>query len=71
MRPGARGRGIGGDLLRRGLARADADGLPVYLEATGRRSAALYARFGFEALGSVVWPGYPEIIGMWRSAPPG
>ena len=46
--PEAQGMGIGAALLRKGLARADADRLPVYLEATSRRSAAFYARHGFE-----------------------
>lgn len=66
VRPEAQGAGLGGHLLRRGLARADADGLPAYLEATSRRNAALYARHGFRATGVVVSPGYPEIIPMWR-----
>jgi ribosomal protein S18 acetylase RimI-like enzyme len=68
IRPEAQGRGIGAALLLRGLARADGDGLPAYLEATNRRNAALYARHGFEALGVVDAPGYPEIIPMWRPA---
>jgi ribosomal protein S18 acetylase RimI-like enzyme len=68
VRPEAQGRGLGAALLRRGLARADRDGLPAYLEATNRRNAALYARHGFEALGTVNAPGYPEIIPMWRPA---
>ena len=49
--PEAQGMGIGGALLHEGLARADADRLPVYLEATTRRSAAFYARHGFETTG--------------------
>ena len=66
VRPAARGRGRGGRLLRRGLARADAAGVPAYLEATSRRNAALYARHGFHALAVVESPGYPEVIAMWR-----
>jgi GNAT superfamily N-acetyltransferase len=66
VRPAARGRGLGGRLLRRGLARADAAGVPAYLEATSRRNAALYARHGFHALAVVESPGYPEVIAMWR-----
>ena len=68
VRPHARSQGIGGALLRRGLARADEDGLPSYLEATSRRNAALYARHGFEVVGTVQTPGYPEIIAMRRPA---
>jgi ribosomal protein S18 acetylase RimI-like enzyme len=68
VRPEAQGAGLGSALLRRGLARADADGLPAYLEATNRRNAALYARHGFEVAGVVEAPDYPEIIAMWRPA---
>jgi ribosomal protein S18 acetylase RimI-like enzyme len=66
--PEAQGMGIGSALLREGLARADADRLPVYLEATSRRSAAFYARHGFEAKATVSVPNYPAIFTMWRTA---
>lgn len=68
VRAAARGRGIGAALLAYGLARADRDGLPAYLEATSRRSVPLYRRFGFETIGIVESPGYPEIFAMWRPA---
>ena len=68
VRPEAQGRGLGGALLRRGLERADRDGLPAYIEATSWRNAALYVRHGFEVTGTVLVPGYPEIIAMWRPA---
>ena len=68
VRAEAQGQGVGSRLLARGLGRADADGLPVYLEATSPRNAALYARHGFEVVGVVEAPGYPEIIPMWRPA---
>ena len=66
--PEAQGMGIGGTLLLEGLARADADRLPVYLEATTRRSAAFYARHGFETRATISLPEYPEIVTMWRPA---
>jgi GNAT superfamily N-acetyltransferase len=66
VRPEARGRGIGAALLAHGLDRADRHGMPAYLEATSRRNAALYARHGFEILGVVESPGYPEILPMRR-----
>lgn len=68
VRPEAQGSGVGSALLARGLARADAEGMPVYLEATSERSARLYMRHGFEVLSVVEAPGYPEIIAMWRPA---
>lgn len=51
--PDARGLGVGSALLRHGLARADAAGLPAYLEATSEASRRLYERFGFVATGPV------------------
>ena len=66
--PQAQCTGVGAALLRSGLERADAEGMPAYLEATNRRNAVLYQRFGFEVAGVVNVPGYPEIIAMWRPA---
>lgn len=40
--------GIGEALLRPGLDRADADGLPCYLETQKHANLAYYQRFGFE-----------------------
>jgi GNAT superfamily N-acetyltransferase len=68
VRRDAQGNGVGSALLAKGLARVDADGLPVYLEATNWRNAAFYARSGFEVMGVVEAPGYPEIVAMWRPA---
>lgn len=68
LRPDAQGKGVGSALLATGLARVDADGLPAYLEATNWRNAAFYARHGFEVMGVVEAPGYPEIVAMWRPA---
>jgi GNAT superfamily N-acetyltransferase len=52
---GARqGSGVGSAMLRRRLARADADGLPVHLEASSARSRALYLRHGFADTGDPV-----------------
>ena len=44
---GFRGRGLGGRLLAPGLARADAQGLPCYLETSKPRNVAWYERLGF------------------------
>ncbi|HJQ07660.1 MAG TPA: GNAT family N-acetyltransferase [Nocardioides sp.] len=43
----AQGTGIGSLLLEQLTARADAEGLPIYLEATSPDSARLYRRHGF------------------------
>ena len=68
VRPEAQGRGMGAHLLELGLDRADADGMPAYLEATSRRSVPLYSRHGFKVIGVVNAPEYPEIFAMWRGA---
>ncbi|MEM7141775.1 MAG: GNAT family N-acetyltransferase [Actinomycetota bacterium] len=49
-RDDARGRGLGSILLDQMHATCDAEGIPAYLEASTRRSAALYARHGYEEL---------------------
>jgi GNAT superfamily N-acetyltransferase len=48
--PQHQGRGVGRALLEHMLARADADGTPVWLETSEPGNAALYERFGFEAI---------------------
>lgn len=45
--PEAQGKGWGGLALREGLARADADGMPAYLETAKSSNMELYSRFGF------------------------
>jgi len=68
VRPPAHGAGIGSLLLRQGLARVDADRAPAWVEATDRRSASLFASFGFEVTGIVLAPGYPQVVTMRRPA---
>ncbi|MFF4380858.1 GNAT family N-acetyltransferase [Kitasatospora sp. NPDC001547] len=54
--PAAQGRGQGAALLRSGLAKADAEGLPVYLESSKETNLAVYRHFGFEVLEEVRLP---------------
>lgn len=64
VRAARQGQGVGTALMRSTLERADAVGLPAYLEASTPRSAALYERLGFVHLGMLeladggprVWP---------------
>lgn len=49
----ARHGGLGARLLRHGLARADAEGLPVYAETFQPRMLPYLARFGFEVVEEV------------------
>jgi GNAT superfamily N-acetyltransferase len=61
------GRGLGTALLRPTLDRCDREGLPAYLEASTRRSAALYERLGFAHLGELRIPdGGPPFWPMRR-----
>ncbi len=66
--PEAQGMGVGSALLRDGLARVDADRRPAYLEATTRRSAAFFARHGFEETAVLDVAGHPAVIAMARPA---
>lgn len=64
--PERQGHGIGSALLRRGLELCDRAGLPAYLEASSTGSAALYARHGFEAVGTIQAGGSPPMFPMVR-----
>lgn len=46
--PAYQGRGLAGRLLRPMLARADREGLPVYLETQLQKNVTLYEHFGFK-----------------------
>lgn len=61
------GKGWGGAIIREGLARADADGLPTWLETATRENVGLYQRLGFVT--QVEWDvpkGGPHFWGMMR-----
>jgi GNAT superfamily N-acetyltransferase len=64
--PEGQGAGLGTRLLGRTLERADAAGVPTYLEATSERNAALYERLGFEHLGAFNVLGSPPLWPMRR-----
>jgi ribosomal protein S18 acetylase RimI-like enzyme len=66
--PGHQGRGHGSALLMIGLARADRDGLPAYLEASAPRNRALYERHGFEVVGEIQAGDSPPLWPMLRPA---
>ncbi|MFF9068097.1 GNAT family N-acetyltransferase [Streptomyces sp. NPDC014891] len=67
--PAARGRGHGSALLRSGLARADAAGLPVYLESSKPDNLPVYEHFGFVVLGEASLPGGGPTLWAMRRAP--
>jgi GNAT superfamily N-acetyltransferase len=68
--PESQGQGLGTTLLGRTTERADAQGLPTYLEATSERNAALYARLGFQHLGPFTVLGSPPLWPMRRPPSP-
>lgn len=70
-RASAQGQGIGGAVMRAGLALADAEGMPCYLENSKERNLGFYRAHGFEVLKEVETPDdCPPMWPMWRPANP-
>lgn len=66
--PARQGEGLGSAMVKEGLRRCDAGGLPAYLESSNPRNIPLYERHGFEVIG-VIQPGdYPPLYPMLRPA---
>ncbi len=65
--PTRRGAGLGSALLAHALAICDRQNMPAYLEATSARSARLYQRHGFEALGTIQAGHSPTLVPMLRT----
>jgi ribosomal protein S18 acetylase RimI-like enzyme len=69
VRSAHQGKGWGGAIIREGLARADADRLPTWLETATPENVTLYQRLGFVT--QVEWDipkGGPHFWGMMRQA---
>ncbi len=64
--PARQGRGIGSALQCHVLHQCDRQQLLAYLEATSPRNVRLYARRGFEALGSIQVADSPPVVPMVR-----
>ncbi len=65
--PPRQGQGVGSALLQPGLALADADGLPCYLETEKETNVSFYNRHGFDVVVEVDLPkGGPHIWTMKR-----
>ncbi len=60
------GQGKGTKLLQAMTKQLDEEGLPAYLEASTKKSAALYLRHGFEHIEEVSLMGSPPLYLMWR-----
>ncbi|UKY54653.1 GNAT family N-acetyltransferase [Streptomyces inhibens] len=67
--PAAQGQGHGAALLRSGLAKADAAGLPAYLESSKPSNLPFYEHFGFTVLGEVQLPGGGPTLWSMRREP--
>jgi GNAT superfamily N-acetyltransferase len=65
------GRGVGGALLRWGLTRADAEGVPCYLETFNERNAPFYSRHSFACSAESVIPGSDLRFWTFRRDPTG
>lgn len=67
VRTSGQRKGLGARLMRHGLDRYSAEGLPAYLEASTPESAKLYRRLGFRDHGAVfAADGGPPMRPMWR-----
>jgi ribosomal protein S18 acetylase RimI-like enzyme len=64
--PRLQGLGLGGAMLEATVKRADAMGVPAYLENSNPRNTKLYERAGFVARKNIAPPGAPPLVGMWR-----
>lgn len=63
--PASQGAGIGSRLVGDGMGRVAQAGSGCYLEATGRRNAALYTRLGYTSIGTLRAGRSLEVIAMW------
>ncbi len=61
--------GVARALLTPMLARADAEGVPVFLETGMPRNVAIYQRFGFATIAVAMVPEGPRVWGMLRLPP--
>ncbi len=64
--PAKQGKGFGGVIMRDQLARADAAGMPCYLESSKDTNIPIYQSFGFEITGEINIPDGPTLWPMWR-----
>ncbi len=64
--PDCQGRGLGSAMLAATLERADAAGMPAYLENSNPRNTPLYERHGFVAQKNIAPKGCPPLLAMWR-----
>ena len=67
VHPDHQGKGLGGELLRKVLQRADEDRVAVYLESSNPKNLDFYRKYGFEVTAKIVpVAGCPPIWGLLR-----
>ncbi len=66
VEPNAQGRGLGGALMRHGVARCDNERALAYLESSNPRNITLYERHGFEVMGTIQVGAGPVVTPMLR-----
>ena len=71
VRTALQGQGLGSTLMQPTLQRADAAGLPAYIEASSERSAALYERLGFLHIDVLELPEGGPPLWLMRRPPAG
>lgn len=64
--PDKQGKGFGGAIIRHQLAKADAAGVPCYLESSKDTNIPVYQSLGFEVTGEIQIPNGPKLWPMWR-----
>ena len=66
VEPNAQGNGLGGALMRHGVARCDQEGALAYLESSNPKNISLYERHGFEVMGEIQIGAGPLVTPMLR-----
>jgi ribosomal protein S18 acetylase RimI-like enzyme len=64
--PARQGQGLGSALIKEGLRKCDAEGLPAYLESSNPRNIPLYERHGFEVVAVIQPDDFPGLYPMLR-----
>jgi ribosomal protein S18 acetylase RimI-like enzyme len=64
--PRLQGMGLGGAILEATVTRADAAGMPAYLENSNPKNTKLYERAGFVARKNIAPKDAPPLLAMWR-----
>jgi ribosomal protein S18 acetylase RimI-like enzyme len=70
VEPAMQGRGVGAAMMRPVLERADADGIPCYLETAQPKNVPLYQHLGFDVLLEEVEPESGVRFWTFRRDPP-